>query len=99
VRDIVEGRRGCEILYLPPYSADLNPPSSKSSRRSRGFIRKAGARTREALIGAMGRALEAVTAQDAWGFSATAVSVQWVNCYDKCSRRTRKPRIFEGRSS
>jgi len=31
-------------------------------------MRKAGARTREALIEAMGRALEAVTAQDARGF-------------------------------
>src|SRR5215216_2451302 len=32
------------------------------------LTRKAGARTREALIGAMGKALEAVTAQDARGY-------------------------------
>jgi hypothetical protein len=31
-------------------------------------VRKAGARTSEALIEAMGRALEAVTAKDANGF-------------------------------
>jgi hypothetical protein len=31
-------------------------------------MRKAGAHTREALIGAMGRALEAVSVQDARGF-------------------------------
>ncbi len=35
VREIVEGR-GCELLYLPPYSPDLNPIEgafAKSSRR------------------------------------------------------------------
>jgi len=32
------------------------------------LLRRAGARTREALIEAMGRALEVVTARDAWGF-------------------------------
>jgi len=31
-------------------------------------VRKAGARTREALIEAIGQALEAVTAKDAHGF-------------------------------
>jgi transposase len=34
VREIVEGR-GCELLYLPPYSPDLNP-IEQPSRRSRG---------------------------------------------------------------
>jgi hypothetical protein len=49
-------------------------------------MRKAGARTREALIEAMGGALEALTAQDARGSSVTAVTVRWVNCYEKRSR-------------
>jgi len=34
----------------------------------KGLLRKAGARSREALIKALGRALEAITSQDARGF-------------------------------
>ena len=66
VKEIVEGR-GCEVLYLPPYSPDLNPIEQAFSK-VKGSVRKAEARTREALIGAMGRALDAVTAKDARGF-------------------------------
>jgi len=66
VREIVEGR-GCELLYLPPYSPDLNPIEEALSK-VKGFIRRAEARTRETLVEAMGRALDAVTAQDARGF-------------------------------
>ena len=35
VREIIESR-GCELLYLPPYSPDLNPTLRRRSRRSRG---------------------------------------------------------------
>ena len=66
VRELVEGR-GCELLYLPPYSPDYNPIEQAFSKL-KGLLRKAGARTREALIEAMGRALDAVTASDARGF-------------------------------
>ncbi len=66
VREIVEGR-GVELLYLPPYSPDFNPIEQAFSK-VKGLLRKAEARTREALIGAMGRALDAVSAQDARGF-------------------------------
>jgi len=66
VKEIVEGR-GCELLYLPPYSPDLNPIEEAFSK-TKGLMRKAEARTREALIEAMGRALAAVTAEDARGF-------------------------------
>ncbi len=66
VREIVEGR-GCEVIYLPPYSPDLNPIEQAFSK-VKGSMRKAEARTREALIGAMGQALNAVTAKDARGF-------------------------------
>jgi transposase len=59
--------RGCELLYLPPYSPDLNPIEEAFSK-VKGVLRRAGARTREALIEAMGRALEVVTAEDARGF-------------------------------
>ena len=66
VKEIVEGR-GCEVLYLPPYSPDLNPIEQAFSK-VKGLLRRAEARTREALVGAMGRALDAVCARDARGF-------------------------------
>lgn len=66
VRELIE-RRGCELLYLPPYSPDLNP-IEEAFAKLKALLRKAGARTYEALIEAMGRALEAVTASDARGF-------------------------------
>ena len=66
VKEIIEGR-GCELMYLPPYSPDFNPIEQAFSK-VKGRMRRAGARTREALIEAMGRALDAVSAQDARGF-------------------------------
>jgi transposase len=66
VRELVEAR-GCELAYLPAYSPDLNPIEEAFSKL-KGLLRRAGARTREALLGAMGRALDAVTADDARGF-------------------------------
>jgi transposase len=66
VKKIIEGR-GCELLYLPPYSPDLNPIEQAFSK-VKGLLRKAEARTRESLIEAMGLALSAVSARDARGF-------------------------------
>lgn len=66
VREIIEGR-GCELFYLPPYSPDLNPIEQAFSK-VKGLLRRAEARTREVLIEAMGRALSAVSAEDARGF-------------------------------
>jgi len=66
VRELVEGC-GCELLYLPPYSPDLNP-IEEAFAKLKTLLRKTGARTREALVEAMGRALDAVTASDARGF-------------------------------
>jgi transposase len=66
VKEIIEGR-GCELLYLPPYSPDFNPIEQAFSK-VKGLMRRAEARTRETLIEVMGRTLEAVTARDARGF-------------------------------
>jgi transposase len=66
VRELIE-KRGCEVIYLPPYSPDFNPIEQAFSKL-KGMLRGAEARTREALIEAMGRALSAVTATDASGF-------------------------------
>jgi hypothetical protein len=67
-KEIVEGR-GCQLLYLPPYSPDLNPIEQAFSK-VKGLLRRAEARSRGALVEAMGRALDAVSAQDARGFFA-----------------------------
>jgi transposase len=66
VRELVRSA-GCELLYLPPYSPDFSPIEEAFSK-VKGLLRKAGARSREALIEAMDKALEAVTAQDTRGF-------------------------------
>ena len=59
--------RGCELLFLPPYSPDLNPIEEAFSK-IKGLLRKAEARTREALVEAMEAAISTVTADDARGF-------------------------------
>jgi len=66
VRELSEGR-GCELMYLTPYSPDLNP-IEEAFAKLKVLLRKAGARTREALLEAMGQDLDAVTASDARGF-------------------------------
>lgn len=68
VERLVEGA-GCELLFLPPYSPDMNPIEEAFSK-VKGILRKAGARTREALVEATGRALDAITCQDIRGFYA-----------------------------
>jgi transposase len=66
VRELIE-ERGCELLYLPSYSPDLNPIEEAFSK-IKGLVRKAEARSREALVDAIGWALSAVTSGDARGF-------------------------------
>jgi transposase len=66
VRELVEGA-GCELLYLPAYSPDLNP-IEQAFAKLKALLRRTGARTREALLEAIGWALDAVTADDARGF-------------------------------
>ena len=58
---------GCTALYQPPYSPDLNPIEECWSKM-KAMIRKAKARTREALDTAVARAAEAVTPGDAAGW-------------------------------
>jgi transposase len=66
VRELIE-KRGCELLYLPPYSPDFNP-IEEAFAKLKALLRKAGARSREMLIEAMGRTLEMLTARDARNF-------------------------------
>ena len=66
VRQLIE-ERGCSLLYLPSYSPDLNP-IEEAFAKIKGLVRKAEARTREALVEAIGSALSAVTTEDVRGF-------------------------------
>jgi transposase len=66
VRDLIE-KRGCEVLYLPPYSPDLNPIEEAFSK-IKELLRRVEARTREALVEAMGEALTAISRKDVRGF-------------------------------
>jgi transposase len=66
VRELIEGR-GCELIYLPAYSPDLNPIEEAFSK-IKAMVRRVGARTKEALVDALGEALSAVSAQDAQGY-------------------------------
>jgi transposase len=56
--------KGCELLYLPPYAPDFNP-IEEAFAKIKGILRKAKARSREALIETIGQASSAVSARDA----------------------------------
>jgi hypothetical protein len=55
VRELIEGR-GCELIYLLPYSPDFNP-IEEAFAKIKGILSKAQARSREALVESIGAAL------------------------------------------
>jgi transposase len=58
---------GCQLLYLPAYSPDLNPIENMWSKVKEA-LRSAAARTAEALSIAVQNAIASVTADDCRGF-------------------------------
>jgi transposase len=66
VEELIE-ERGADVVFLPSYSPDLNPIEEAFSKIKQ-LVRKVGARVREALVEAIGRALAAVTPEDATGW-------------------------------
>ncbi len=66
IRQLIE-ERGGQLLYLPAYSPDFNPIEEAFSK-IKNFLRRVGARTKEALVEAIARALDTVSARDAKGF-------------------------------
>ena len=68
VRELI-GARSCEVLFLPAYSPDFSPIEEAFSKL-KAHLRRARARTRKALVEAMGRALDAVTPEGARGWFA-----------------------------
>lgn len=66
VRVAIEAR-GCRLLFLPAYSPDLSPIEEAFSKL-KTLLRRAGARSREALQEAIAAALDLITATDALGW-------------------------------
>ena len=66
VKRLIE-QAGAKLMFLPPYSPDLNP-IEESFSKLKSILRKASARSKEALLEATGRALDAVTPEDIRGF-------------------------------
>jgi len=63
VRQSIE-KAGAELLYLPPYSPDMNP-IEKAWAKLKELLRAAQARTREALEQAIAEALKRITPENA----------------------------------
>jgi transposase len=63
--------RGCQLLFLPPYSPDFTPIEQAFSK-IKAILRGLGARTKEALWEAMRVAVEAITREDAIAWFAHA---------------------------
>ena len=66
VKELIE-EQGCELLYLPSYSPDYNPIEEAFSKIKR-YLRKVAARTKEALVEALGAALYAVNPEEIRGY-------------------------------
>lgn len=66
VLDLIQARE-CQVLFLPGYSPDFSPIEETFSKL-KTHLRRAAARTREALQEAICQALLTVTPQDAQGW-------------------------------
>jgi transposase len=85
VRALIESA-GCELLYLPPYSPDFSPIEEAFSK-VKGLLRKAGTRSREALVEAIGEAFSMRSPLKTQEVSTRTVdTVLWVNCFDRRCR-------------
>lgn len=80
VRDAIEAA-GATVWFLPPYSPDFSPIELCWSK-VKGLVRTAAARTRDALIAAVGAALARITRDDL---------VAWFRHCGFCHRRDPTP--------
>jgi transposase len=62
VRELIEGA-GCRLLYLPPYSPDLNP-IELAFAKLKALLRKAGKRSVQGLWDFLGQALDAFSPEE-----------------------------------
>ena len=70
VRTVIEAT-GAKLMLLPPYSPDFNPIENAFAKL-KALLRKAAARTKEALWEAVRLAVEAITPADALAWFAHA---------------------------
>ena len=70
IREAIEAC-GASVLYLPPYSPDLNP-IEQSFSKLKALVRKQAARSREALWNAIGRFIPRFAAQECANYFAEA---------------------------
>lgn len=61
------GQAGCQLIYLPPYSPELNPIEECWSK-VKAILRKIGARTKQALLDALGQAFSLISFSDIQGW-------------------------------
>lgn len=66
VQALIEGA-GCELWYVPAYSPDLSP-IELAFAQLKAWLRRAQARTREALEAAIARGLDQITSADAQSY-------------------------------
>ena len=69
VRQAIEAA-GCRLVFLPPYSPDLNPIEKMWSKVKK-LLRDAGRRTKEGLWEAIGWAWQQISPSDCQGFFAS----------------------------
>ena len=74
VRELVEAT-GALLVYLPPYSPDLNPIELMFSKL-KAALRALAARTCESVLAALHQALDAVTPSDAQGWFQHVLALQ-----------------------
>lgn len=74
VRELVEAS-GALLVYLPPYSPDLNPIEFMFSKL-KAALRALAARTREDVLEALRQALDTVTPSDAQGWFRQVLALQ-----------------------
>jgi transposase len=70
VREAIQGR-GARLLYLPPYSSDLNP-IEQAFAKLKSLLRAVAKRTVESLWHAIGHALDAFTPAECANYFAHA---------------------------
>lgn len=68
IRALIEAA-GCRLLFLPPYSPDFTP-IEQAFAKIKTHLRRLAARTFDALVTAIGEAIDTVTPTDAHGFFA-----------------------------
>jgi transposase len=83
VRKLIE-ERGCELLFLPPYSPELNPIEEAFSRRSRTPYPSSGPERKRRLWKPWAGHWMRLAPKMRGASLPTAATVAWCNTYESC---------------